>query len=426
MNDKNTSKVSDEDLRKAFVGETKADEPAKSSKSQTKNKSIGLENKFLVMLIAGIVAFVLGLTMLIVALVILNSGKTTDIASEASSLDEDTAEYSLLTGEKLAEGEAKDAPVFCVQTPNGLDGARPQSGLNEAGVIFEAIAEAGITRFAAIYQDPSAAVIGPIRSLRSYYLEWDTPFDCTIVHAGGSGDALAAISAGGYRDLTEDYQYMYRGTYGGSLWNNLFTTAAQLKQFDADHGYTKSDVKGFTRYTPAESERVKIDELVVEKLDITRPAKGNTSETKPPVSAIAINFGGLADFNLNYNYDAASNTYLRSYASGNVHSVYACPAENLGERNPEDVCTLTQMAPSVVIAIVVQESRAADNYHENITTVGSGDAYIFQNGAAIRGTWKKGAVDAQIEFLDGEGNTIKLAPGQTIISAIPGYGSVAF
>ena len=97
--------------------------------------------------------------------------------------------YSNLTGEIVASEEEKAAPTFCIQTPNGTDGARPQVGLTQAGVIFEAIAEAGITRFAAIYQNPSSAAIGPIRSLRMYYLMWDTPFDCTIVHAGGADDA---------------------------------------------------------------------------------------------------------------------------------------------------------------------------------------------------------------------------------------------
>lgn len=429
MNEQNNTKVTEEELKMAFVGENAAAKSAKiaNGAAASPKGKFGKEKKLRVAFMAGGgVAFVVGLVMLIVAISLLGNRNNTSDAAVSPSTDEDESKYSLLTGNELAEGAAQDAPVFCVQTPNGLDGARPQSGLTEAGVIFEAIAESGITRFAAIYQDLTTAVIGPIRSLRSYYLEWDTPFDCTIVHAGGSGDALAAVSAGGYRDLTEDYQYMYRGTYGGRLWNNLFTTSALLKKFNADHGYTKSEIKGFARYTPTESAQAKANDLAVERLEITRPAKGDTSETKPPVSAVRINFGGLADFNLNYNYDEASNTYLRSYASGDNHSVYTCASEDLGERNPEDICTLTQMAPSVVIAIVVQESRAADNYHENITTVGSGDAYIFQNGSATKGTWRKDSVGAQIEFIDGEGGTIKLAPGQTIISAIPGYGSVEF
>ena len=87
-------------------------------------------------------------------------------------------------------------------------------------------------------------MIGPIRSLRLYYLQWDTPFDCTIVHAGGADDAIAAVRSGGYKDLTENYAYMYRGG-NNRLWNNLFTTSQHLTQVSADWGYGSSNVNGF-------------------------------------------------------------------------------------------------------------------------------------------------------------------------------------
>lgn len=333
--------------------------------------------------------------------------------------------YSRLTGAPLKSEAEVTAPAYCIQTPNGTDGARPQAGLNEAGVVFEAIAEMGITRFAAIYQNPSAAVIGPIRSLRTYYLEWDTPFDCAIVHAGGSGDALAAVSHG-YKDLTEDYSYMYRGTYGSRLWNNLFTTSAYLAKMSADRGYSDSDIQGFTRMTPDDSLHARVDALTEEKLVIYEASNGKTSSLVAEVPDIAINFGGYGDFNVRYNYDVASNTYLRSYASGRAHDIYDCPAENLGEKNPEDVCTLKQLAPAVVVAMVVQERRASDNYHEDITTVGSGSAYIFQNGSAMKGMWRKPSVAEQIRFYDDSGAEIALAPGQTFVEAMPGYGSIEY
>lgn len=340
--------------------------------------------------------------------------------------DSNEAIYSALTGMPLSDASLKIAPAYCVQTPNGTDGARPQAGLNEAGVIFEAIAEAGITRFAAIYQNPSSAVIGPIRSLRIYYLEWDTPFDCTIVHAGGAADALEAVAAGGYRDLSENYAYMYRGTYGGRLWNNLFTTSAYLRQFSADYGYESSDIKGFTRMTPREAEKAKVDALVAEKLNIVKATNANTSELEAKVSNIALNLGGWASFNVRYNYDLGSNTYYRSYESGAPHEVYSCDAVDLGEKNPEDVCSLVQMNPAVVVAMVVQEGKASDNYHEDITTIGTGDAYIFQNGVAIKGTWNKGSKEEQIKFFGEDGKEVALVPGQTFITAVPAYGSIEY
>lgn len=334
--------------------------------------------------------------------------------------------YSNLTGLPVASEADIVAPAYCIQTPNGTDGARPQAGLNEAGVVFEAIAEFGITRFAAIYQNPSSAVIGPIRSLRLYYLQWDTPFNCTIVHAGGADDALAAVRDGGYKDLTENYAYMYRGGYRSRLWNNLFTTSAYLAQMNADREYGGSNIRGFKRMTPEESTRSRIDNTVAEKLAITKPTTANTSTIVPKVTNIAVRFGGVASFNVNYNYDATTNTYVRSYEDGDTHDVYSCPAGDLGEVNPEDSCEIVQLAPSVVAVMIVEERKAEDNYHEDITAIGTGNAYVFQNGIAIAGTWSKTSAADQIKFYDDEGAEIALAPGQTFVEAVPNYGAVEY
>ena len=165
------------DLVEAFGGEKKA-----GKKSDWDKKSIAFLISGIVGIIGGIVCLILG---------IFGGGKVDGELKfpQIGNEEKDNAVYSDLTGEPLADVSLKTAPAYCIQTPNGTDGARPQAGLTQAGVIFEAIAEAGITRFAAIYQNPTSAVIGPIRSLRMYYLEWDTPFDCTIVHAGGAHDA---------------------------------------------------------------------------------------------------------------------------------------------------------------------------------------------------------------------------------------------
>lgn len=344
----------------------------------------------------------------------------------SAKIDVTDQAYSVLTGEKLASAELVSAPIYCIQTPNGTDGARPQVGLTKAGVIFEAIAEAGITRFAALYQNPTSAVIGPIRSLRLYYLEWDTPFDCTIVHAGGADDAIAAVRAGGYKDLTENYTYMYRGSASTRRWNNLFTTSANLARMNTDRSYGSSNAKGFSRLTPEEAEKERINALAINPLVITKATDGDTSALGADSASIRIHYGYAGSFNVNYNYNLTTNSYDRSYESGAIHEVYTCPDEDLGQKNPEDICTLTTLSPKVVIAMMVSESKASDNYHESIRTTGSGKAYIFQNGTATIGTWSKPTRDEQISFLDSEGNEIKLIPGQTFISAVPEYGSVDF
>lgn len=427
-------KTDSERLAKAFSEETKTKEKPvemaeivdKVDKQSSKDKGAPTSKKWLVFLLCGIFGLLGGIGC-ILAIFLLPKEALPDLDFPTIPSATETGEkiYSDLTGLELASADQKTAPAFCVQTPNGNDGARPHSGLVDAGVIFEAIAEAGITRFAAIYQNPTQAVIGPIRSLRVYYLDWDTPFDCVITHAGGAPDALEAVSHG-YKDLTENYTYMYRGNRAARRWNNLFTTSQHLKQAAADRGWGTSNIKGLSRMTPSESKRNRIDKTAKNKLDIVSATTSNTSEMSPQVTHITFDYAGSPTFDVIYDYDAGSNTYKRSYGNGEAHDSYVCPTDDLGEVNPEDACSLQQISPSVVVAMVVQEHRASDNYHEAITTIGSGEAHIFQNGIAIKGTWTKNSKEEQIKFTDENGAEIKLAPGQTFISAVPHYGAIAY
>ena len=398
----------------------------KSPKSEKRAVENSRKKSPKILLISGILGFLGGIACIVAAFLLPQTTGFEASFPEIPSKKTGEEVYSNLTGLKLGSAEELKAPAYCIQTPNGTDGARPQVGLNQAGVVFEAIAESGITRFAAIYQNPTSAVIGPIRSLRMYYLEWDTPFDCTIVHAGGAPDAIAAVSSGKYKDLTENYSYMYRGNAGARRWNNLFTTSALLAKMSADRGYSGSDIKGFTRMTPDDALRARVDGLVEEKLDIVKASTGKTNNLTAGIASIGVNFGGLANFNVRYNYNPENNTYPRSYASGMAHEIYECPEEDLGEKNPESVCHITQLAPSVVAVMVVSEKRASDNYHEDITVLGSGEAYVFQNGTATKGTWKKDSDAEQIKFYDEGGMEIALVPGQTFVEAIPQYGSVEY
>ncbi len=125
--------------------------------------------------------------------------------------------------------------------------------------------------------------------------------------------------------------------------------------------------------------------------------------------------------NLNpvYDYDADTNTYKRSYETGQIHTSYDCTGKT-EEVTPELVCEEVQITANTVIGMIVQERKASyDNYHEDISTTGAGDAYIFQNGTVINGTWEKSSKESQIVFRDKEGNDVKLVPGKTWISAIP-------
>lgn len=341
---------------------------------------------------------------------------------------EESKTLSFLTGEELEDPSLANSPTFCVQIPNGLDGARPQVGLNEAGVVFEAIAESGITRLAVIFQNPTSSIIGPVRSLRTYYLEWDTPFDCTIVHAGGADDAIKAVSSGQYRDLTENYTYMWRGDSYGILnrqWNNLFTSANYLKSFNEANEFTTSNIKGFLRETKKSAEISRVKNNSENPLNIDSGTENSVDIINAKINNITVSYGGDVYFNPTYTYNPETNSYDRFY-NGEPHVSYNCSGE-LGEVTPEETCgEPTQISPKVVIVIKVNESKAADGIHESITTTGSGEAYIFQNGNVTEGYWEKSSKDSQIIFKDEKKIELKLIPGQTWISAIPNYGTVEY
>ena len=351
-----------------------------------------------------------------------------DITKRESA--EETKYYSLITGLEYKDAALVNTPVYCMQIPNGMDGARPQVGLTQAGVVYEAIAEAGITRFAAIFQNPTSTALGPIRSLRLYYLEWDTPYNCTIVHAGGSDEAISAVRRGGYRDLTESYSYMYRSSSSNAKltrrWNNLFTSAGDLSKFSSNRGYTTSQPKGFHRLTTAEAVTAKFNATAAHPLKITEPNTEDTDAVAGKVNTININFGNIASYNTVYHYNAATNSYNRANGNGVNHTSYLCP-EGLNDPVPELKCgEPIQVSPTVVIAMRVQESKAADRYHEKIVTTGSGNVVIFQNGTATEGTWSRGSINEQFVFKDSAGKEIILMPGQTWVAAVPQYGAVSY
>ena len=112
-----------------------------------------------------------------------------------------TTVASKLTGVQI-DPEFNKRGVTAIMIENSID-ARPQSGLLEAGVIYEAIAEGGITRFVALFQESKPDYIGPVRSARPYYIDWLLPYKAIYGHIGGSPVALQMISDLGIRDFSE-------------------------------------------------------------------------------------------------------------------------------------------------------------------------------------------------------------------------------
>lgn len=314
--------------------------------------------------------------------------------------------------------------INCVQIPNGTD-ARPQVGLSEAKIVYEAIAEGGITRFAGIYRGATSDVIGPVRSLRTYYLEWDIPYDCTIIHAGGEEKALNRVQS--FPHLSESATYMWRDYSAYYAPNNLFTSASLLDDFNRDNKYDRSDPKTFPRQTPDESNA---------ELKKIRKAEAEATEEEPSpyhhVNNIYVHITTSPYYNVRYTYEPTTNSYLRAYETGELHMSYTC--KNLqasgNKIKPQKDCgEPTQVAPKVVVVIKVPEGLNQENhYREDITTTGSGEAWVFQNGIVIEATWQRQTDKGQLMFIRKDtGKELRLSPGQTFVTAVAqSYGYVQY
>ena len=263
--------------------------------------------------------------------------------------------------------------------------ARPQSGLKEAEVVYEAIAEGGITRFAALYQQNKPELIGPVRSIRPYYIDWVVPYNASFAHSGGSSRATQEINSGAHRNIGQPTNgaYYWRATDRFAP-HNVYTSSAKLDELNQAKGYTSSSPKGFVR--------------------------GEATSSETPASIVNVTISSPT-FNSSYAYDSASKQYLRSQGG----------APHLDREKG-------QISASVVIVLNVNETREfQDTTREVITTLGSGPVAIFQNGTVTTGTWNRATRDDQYTFVDTTGKPITLAAGMTWVTAIPnGPGSVTW
>lgn len=316
---------------------------------------------------------------------ILQKPKTTKVATIKKSVTvtkpvEAIKYYSPLTGSLVSNQTDTKKAVTGIMIENSPN-ARPQSGLKNSGVVFEAIAEGGITRFLVLYQQEKPQIIGPVRSVRLYDVDWLAAFDASLAHVGGSSAALTEVRNGTYRDID---QFFNAGTYWRSTDryapHNVYTSFERIDALNIAKGYKESNFTGFSR------------------------ADGKASAT-PDATNIDIVISSEL-YNSTYTYDKKTNTYARNQAD-----------------EPHLDRESGQITPSVVIAMRVNETTVMeDGYRQSITTTGSGSAVIFQNGTATQATWYKADKKSQIKFTDDNGKEIPLVRGQTWIAAVPNDG----
>lgn len=295
-----------------------------------------------------------------------------------------------------------------VMIENSID-ARPQSGLSYADVIYEAVAEGGITRFLAVFYCQDAPQIGPIRSARTYFIDMVSQYGTypLYAHVGGANAAGAANALGqlddygwsGYNDLNQfsigfptfwrDYT---RQGHTVATEHTMYSTTSKLWDFAATNRTITNTTKtgqwdsNFTPYT------FKDDAILAQR---------------PSSQTIHLDFWQDPQYAVDWLYDKVHNIYKR----------------NNGGQPHIDIDTKKQLVAKNVIILLMQQSNADDGYANNehllYTDTGSGKALIFIDGKEIKGIWKKASRTARLLLYGSTGDLVQFDRGAIWFSILP-------
>lgn len=277
----------------------------------------------------------------------------------------------------------RSRPALFVKIENSPD-ARPQTGLEKADVVYEVVAEGGITRFAAVFQSVDPGEIGPVRSVRGQDPDLVAPLQGLAVFAGGIPDYVTQVGAVA-QDLSTASSLgegpPYRRDTARRPPHNLYADAAGFWAL-AKSPYNQAPTPLFTY--------------------------GDLPAGATPVKTVDIGFSPAAA--VSWTWDGQA---WRRSQGGRPFAVTGS-----GRIGPVNL---------VVQFVDVHDSGQIDPAGHGVpvsTLVGSGDAQIFRNGQEVTGTWSKSDRDAHTTYATAGGDAINLALGRTWVELVPRGQSV--
>lgn len=285
-----------------------------------------------------------------------------------------------INGNLVDKSKAETRPLAVV-IENSPE-ARPQSGLADAEIVYETVAEGGITRFLTVFQTREPKEIGPVRSARPYFNSLADMWGAALVHSGGSKQALSELNSGIHENLYDINEFFF-GKYFSrdktrTAPHNLYTTPQQMTDL-----LSAKEERGWIPKSIWEFEAVPTDQITPEITNITIPFSFPLFEVK-------------------YKFDPTTNTYLRSL-NGQHHK----------DRNND-----LQISPKNILVQLTDITPTGDELLTvDIRLTGTGPCYLFTAGKFKECRWR--FENGSHTYTDVEGNPLKLQPGQTWVEIFP-------
>jgi len=291
--------------------------------------------------------------------------------------------------------------------------SRPQSGLSSADVIYEAVAEGGITRFMGVFYCGIAAKsvnLAPVRSAREHYLGWVLEYDALYNHVGGAGlcnddtvddraKALCHIQQYKIKDMDQfgiSFPTCYRNydrlDHTVATEHTMVCVTDKLASLAKQRGWTNVDATGVSWDKAFQPWKFKDD------------AKENERGSATSISFVAWK-GYEKEYGVRWDYNKMANVYKR-FNGGVAHT---------------DLETKEQLSAKAIVILFAKETGPVDDHmHLLYANIGSGDAIVFQDGKATKAVWKKETKNARTKFFDAATNKeIVLTRGQIWIEMLP-------
>ncbi len=308
---------------------------------------------------------------------------------EEEEEEEDLGPFNPFTGLPAPEESIARRPIAV--TMDNHPAARPQAGLAEADLVFEMLAEGGLTRLMPIYLQEAPEVVGPVRSARSYLLDLILGLDAVMAHCGASPGAYRQIEnlkMQVFNDLWGAGGFFRDPSSGASYEHTLFSRIADIRPLMTERGFERDEI-------PPPMWQFASDVPHAEDAEVA--------------DEIAIRFPGFG-YTASFKYEEEGKRYLR-FTSG---------AEHLDRDTGE------QLAASNVIVMRV-ETRLIPGDTEGrleMNLTGEGEGLVVMGGRVRDITWKKVDLHSPLEFYEASGEKLVVIPGPTWIEIVPLNGDV--
>ena len=328
-----------------------------------------------------------------------------------------------LTGLPDAKAGGPPHPAIVVKIDNSPD-ARPQTGINEADIVYEVLVE-GITRYALVFHSNLVDPVGPVRSARSSDINLVADLSTPLFSwSGANGGVIGEVAAAARKGILIDASYdaaeaAYYRSGDRQAPHNLYVSLPQLLELKGpENPVNPSPIFTYRKPvvvvppTTTSSSSSTTSKKKSDTTTTTLPPTTTTTTTLPgaPVPGFTLNFGGVA---VDYVWNPVTSGWSRLQVDQEHPRPKSATLDTAG----------VQVSPAnVIVQFIEYGTSPSDSRSPMALTVGSGKVLVFSQGRAIAGTWSRPTADAATTYTSNDGAPILLTPGRTWV-ALPRAGS---